>query len=146
MHKYPTSFQATDAVIVNREKGLLLLGRKPSQAKFRFVGGFVDPAKDKCLEDGCKRETAEEAGIDLECSGPKYLFSYQVEDARYVDSPDKIMTAVFLRYYIFGRAVAGDDIGEVKWFTKNQLRTKYKSLVMPEHWPIVEGLIQRNVI
>lgn len=146
MHKYPTSFQATDAVIIWREKGKLLLGKKPNQPKFRFVGGFVDPHKDKSLEDGCARECQEEAGIDLECSRPEYLFSFQVEDERYKVSEDKIMSAVFKRYYLWGTPKAGDDIAEVKWFTKSQLRADYKELVMPEHWPIVIGLIQRNVI
>jgi bifunctional NMN adenylyltransferase/nudix hydrolase len=63
MHKYPTSFQATDCVIIHREAGKLLLGKKKIQTGWRFLGGFVDP-KDDSLELANARERQEEAGLD----------------------------------------------------------------------------------
>lgn len=141
MHKYPTSFQATDCFIVHREGGKILLGKKPSQKFWRFLGGFVDPS-DVSLEAANARERQEEGGIDLECSRPEYLFSFRVNDPRYSDKPDKIMSAVFKSFYLWGAPKAGDDIGKVRWFSRDYIRRKYKKIIMPEHFPIVEKLIE----
>lgn len=145
MHRYPTSFQATDCVIIDTAKRTLLLGRKPKENKFRFVGGFVDP-KDTSLEVANLRERIEEAGMNLECTPPSYLFSFRVDDPRYRDKSDKIMSAVFLYNYIFGFAKAGDDIGEVRWFNIDDVKENYKHIIMQEHHPLVEKLIEKSVI
>jgi len=148
MHKYPTSFQATDAVIFKKSgnANVMLLGRKKFKKKYRFIGGFVDPEKDKSLEQANRRECYEEAGTNLECSDPKYLFSFRVDDPRYRDSVDKIMSAVFLREYVYGTEKAGDDIKEVVWFSRPYVRKYYKEVVVKEHWPLVEELIRRNIL
>ncbi len=123
---YPTSFQATDAFVYNNENETLLLGRKKwDNGKWRFVGGFVDP-KDLSLEDAAYRERIEEAGKNLECEKPKYLFSIRIDDPRYRESEHKIMSAVFLHQFIFGHAVAGDDIDDgMEWFSIFYLRNNY---------------------
>ena len=145
MHKYPTSFQAVDGVIIHREEDKILLSRKPKENLFRFMGGFVDPT-DTSLESAVIREKCEENGLGLECSTPEYLFSFRVPDPRYVDSQDKIMSAVFRMYYLFGLPKAGDDIFEVRWYKRGYIHTNYKTIIMPVHHPLVEGLIQRGVL
>lgn len=140
MHVYPTSFQAVDNVIIKRETGQLLVGRKPKEPLWRFLGGFVDP-KDNSLEKAAIRERIEEAGIDLEVSLPTYLCSFRVPDPRYQDGPDKIMSAIMVSFYLFGRAKAGDDIAEVRWMSKDYIRRYYKKAIMPVHHPLVERLI-----
>ncbi len=144
LHRYPTSFQATDCVIRNIHNQQLLVGRKKGSKLFRFVGGFVDP-KDQSLEDACQREKFEESGV-FECSRPKYLFSFRVKDPRYINSIDKVMTAVFICEYIFGKPEAGDDIEEVAWVGFTKLKEEYKEIIAPEHFPIVEYLIKNNII
>jgi bifunctional NMN adenylyltransferase/nudix hydrolase len=138
MHKYPTSFQATDIVVIDKTLERVLLGKKPKQPFFRFLGGFVDP-KDTSLEEAAQRELAEEGGKDMTCFNFRYWFSFRVEDPRYFDSEDKIMSAVFLANYVGGTPKAGDDIGEVEWFDFKKLKN-YKNLVMPEHHIIARRL------
>jgi bifunctional NMN adenylyltransferase/nudix hydrolase len=145
MHKYPTSFQATDVVVIDRQGGRILLGRKPKQPAWRVMGGFVDPA-DQSLEMSAARELQEEGGINLECTPPKYLFSFRVPDPRYIGEQDKIMSAVFLRFYLWGIPKAGDDIKSVKWFTKDYVRRNYKNMIMPEHYPLIEELILQGYL
>lgn len=144
--KYPTSFQTTDCVIRNSSLDQFLLGRKEKDGgKWRFIGGFVDP-KDLSLEDASARERREEAGTDLECAPPHYLCSIRIDDPRYRDSEDKILTGVFLHEYIFGYPKAGDDIDEVRWFNAFIIRAEYKDLVVPTHWPIVEKLLDLRIL
>ena len=137
--RYPTSFQTTDCFVMNNVPEILL-GRKPTEDKFRLIGGFVDP-KDVSLEMAAVRELKEEAGINLECSYPKYLFSNRQDDPRYRNSEHKILTAVFEFQYLFGYAKAGDDIAEVKWFDQIDIKENYKTLVVPTHHPLIERLI-----
>lgn len=143
MNKYPTSFQAVDNVIYNRETNSLLLVRKKVQSKFRFSGGFVDP-EDKSLEEAALRERIEEVSIDLECTKPEYMFSFRVDDPRYRESEDKIMSAVFFNEHLFGSPKALDDLagGEVKWFSIRELYDGYNEILMPEHIELMNGLME----
>ena len=144
---YPTSFQTTDCVIRNQANDQFLLGRKKKdKGKFRFFGGFVD-VKDDSLEASNLRERIEEAGGDLECTPPRYIFSKRIDDPRYRDSEHKILTAVFLSEYIFGFAKAGDDIDDgIEWFHAYLIRANYKDLIVETHWPIVEKLIELRIL
>lgn len=145
MHQWPTSFQATDSVIIHRETGRILLGKKHKEPMWRFPGGFVDPA-DNSLEAASKREKNEECNINLECSEPQYIGSLRVPDPRYINGPDRIMTAIFMSFYLFGNAKGGDDLKAVRWFTKDYIRRNYKKFMMPVHFPIVELLISKGYL
>ena len=145
MIKYDTSFQTTDILVINHHKKEVLVGRKPTEDKFRLIGGFVDPS-DLSLEEAARRELREEAGINLEVSNPKYQFSYRVDDKRYRDSQDKILTAVFTCDYLFGFATASDDICEVKWMDGNELSVMYRDLIVETHQPLIRRLIENGVI
>lgn len=149
MNKFPTSFQAVDNVIIDRKGGRILLGRKKQQPAWRFIGGFVDPT-DYSLESASLREKREETrfGISWYATDifPRYLFSFRVKDPRYETGPDKIMSAVFLSFFSHGFPKAGDDIDRLKWFTKNYVRINYKKIIMPEHHPIIEGLVEEGLL
>ena len=118
MNRYPTVFATVDVVIRKGDK--LLLGRKSHQSKFRFVGGFADPAFDNSYEDAAKREAKEETGIDVQ--SVKYLGSTRIDDPRYRNTPDCIITHLFEATEWSGEPVASDDIAELKWFDRNELR------------------------
>ena len=155
MHKFPTSFQAVDNVIIWREASKILLGRKPNRVLWQFPGGFVDPS-DQNLETAAERERKEECRIgfdditghafDCICSCPEYIGSFRVQDPRYMDSPDKIMSAIFLSFYITGTPEASDDLQEVRWFDKNYLRRYYVKTLAPIHYPIISLLIHKGYL
>lgn len=115
--RYPTVFATVDIVI--RKNNQLLLGRKPHQQKFRFVGGFSDPAFDNSYEDAAIREAKEETALTV--NEVKYLGSCRIDDPRYRGTPDCIITHLFLAEEWSGEAIASDDIAELKWFDESAL-------------------------
>ncbi len=145
MHKYPTSFQAVDCLIFNNGCTQILLGKKADQDKWRFIGGFVDP-KDNDLEGAASRELKEEVKGIIAHDIPTYLGSFRVNDERYKDSVDKIMSAVFAIVIQQHETLkGGDDIEKVKWVTFKNLDKNYKEILMPEHFPIVEKFLNLYV-
>lgn len=133
--RFPTSYQTVDMIVYNEEKQKVLLGKKNTDKKYRFFGGFVDP-KDDSLEDAAIRELREESGGSINHSPPKYLGSFRVDDWRYRSEVDKICTAVFQVPYLWGPASPGDDIAEVRWFNVSDV----KSNLVEEHHRIWESI------
>lgn len=111
--RFPASYQTVDIVVYRKETGEILLGRKDDETTWRFIGGFVDPT-DESLELAAKRECYEETG-GIEIDMPKYIGSTRINDHRYRNSDDGIMTAIFTAQYIFGAPRATDDLAELKW-------------------------------
>jgi len=133
-NQYPSVFQTVDVAILRADH--VLLGRKKDQKQWRFIGGFVD-VKDESLERAAKREALEET--DMEIDSFTYLASLRVDDWRYRGEESKIMTAFFKAWYIYGSAIAKDDIFEVNWFKINEeLHTRIRE----EHKPLVEILLK----
>ena len=116
-YRFPTAFQTVDIAVVN-DKGELLLARKPEEKKWRFIGGFSDPAS-VSLEEDAKREVQEEAGVEV--GNITYLGSTLINDWRYRGEIDKIKTALFVAKYLFGKPEGADDVAEVKWVSINNL-------------------------
>lgn len=115
--RYPTVFATVDVVI--ERDGKLLLGRKATQQKFRFVGGFADPALDNSYEDAAKREAKEETTLLV--SKVNYLGSTRIDDPRYRGTEDCIITHLFLAEEWEGTPAASDDIAELKWFSIEEI-------------------------
>jgi bifunctional NMN adenylyltransferase/nudix hydrolase len=111
--RYPTVFPTVDVVI--ERDGKLLLGRKAHQQKFRFVGGFADPALDNSYEDAARREAKEETTLVV--STVKYLGSTRIDDPRYRGTEDCIITHLFLAQEWEGTPEPADDIAELRWFS-----------------------------
>ena len=116
-YRFPTAFQTVDIAVVN-DKGELLLARKPEEKKWRYIGGFSDPAS-VSLEEDAKREVQEEAGVEV--GNITYLGSTLINDWRYRGEIDKIKTALFVAKYVFGKPEGADDVAEVKWVSINNL-------------------------
>jgi bifunctional NMN adenylyltransferase/nudix hydrolase len=110
-HRYPTAYQTVDVAIID-SAGRVLLGKKPNQTKYCFIGGFSDPTSNS-LEEDAKREAIEETGLEVDQI--QYLGSSVIRDSRYMVEHDKIKTAFFVAKYIFGRPEANDDIAELHW-------------------------------
>lgn len=152
-NEYNSAIGATDIAVIDEPKicrflreylnikifsPKVLIGRKPTQDKFRFVGGFVEGKinGDMSYEEGALRELSEEAPLIIS-DGCEYIGSRRVDDPRYRENKDKIFTAFFATYYISGEAIAGDDLKEVTWYN---LADIYYSDVMPEHRPLLSML------
>lgn len=140
-NRFPTAYSTVDVAILQdvdlpgRElEHDILLGRKEHEQKFRLIGGFVDPT-DGTKEAACRREVQEEAGISI--TDPQYVTSMRVDDWRYRDEPDAIMTTLFKARRLSGRPEPGDDIDEVRWF---DLALLGDSDVVTEHLPLIRAL------
>lgn len=125
-NRYPSAHPTVDVAILDEHCQRILLGRKPYEQEYRFIGGFVD-TRDACLESTVRREVKEEAG-DIEISNITYVCSGRVDDWRYRYEVDKIMTSLFACNYMYGSVQAGDDIAEVRWFDMKQMDDLYSGM------------------
>lgn len=132
-NQYPKIFPTVDVAVVRGNE--VLLARKAHEKKFRFIGGFTDPADDS-FEEAAKREVLEEAAIEIE--NIRYITSRKIDDWRYRGEEDKIITHLFVADYVSGEPLAQDDIVEVKWFSKNELT---EDRVAVEHLPLLHPLL-----
>ncbi len=142
-NQYDGCHPTVDIAIIDRQKNRMLLGRKPNQTKFRFVGGFVDPnmkgSKSAYVERNAKREVNEES--HLETGKLEYIDSFQVDDWRYRGETNKIVTLLFKTEYVFGAPQPDDDICELQWFdlTKEE---KLFSKIVEEHVPLLNSFLK----
>jgi bifunctional NMN adenylyltransferase/nudix hydrolase len=136
LDRYPTCFPCVDIAILDRSRGMVLLGKKDGEAHLRFIGGFADP-KSPDYETDARREVMEEAGIEV--GDLQYIGSTIINDWRYRKEIDKIKTMMFVGTYIHGRPQAADDIAHVEWVSLADLLSG-KIEIMPEHKPLVEIL------
>lgn len=120
--RFPTAYQCVDIAPLNEDRTKVLLGRKPNEKKFRFIGGFSDP-RSESLEQDARRETMEEAGVEL--AETNYIGSMVIDDWRYRAEPDCIKTALFAGKVLHGSPRPGDDIEEVRWFRINQFSDQH---------------------
>lgn len=147
-NKHAITYTTVDIAIIKNSNSVdeleILLGRKKTDPdnKWRFIGGFVDPKKDKTLEQAAKREAVEETGNSLELSqNGKYLGSTYIDDWRYKNEQDQIITTVFSFNYVCGDAKAGDDIDDVKWFKLYPFNYNY---LVDQHHCIMD-IIQNSI-
>jgi bifunctional NMN adenylyltransferase/nudix hydrolase len=112
----PVTYPTVDVVVIDGDK--MLLARKPSETKFRFVGGFVDRT-DANFEMSARRELNEET--KLSALNMTYVCSQAIKDWRYAREESGIMTTLFMTYAWdqMGKPEASDDIAEVRWFNIN---------------------------
>lgn len=116
----------------------VLMGRKKSEEQptgYRFVGGFVDPG-DTTLEYAVIREVREET--DCEISSPRYVGSYRINDWRYRNTPETVLTTLFKADYLWGHIQPKDDINELKWIPLDELLEN----TLPIHQVLVKALLE----
>lgn len=136
----PVSYPTVDICAYN-EKGEILLAKKPTETKWRFVGGFVDTS-DASLESAARREFAEETGGNAEIADLKYIMSHRVADWRYASEESSILTTLFLGKFVFGSVKPSDDIETLAWIDANLIDDDFISnQVMPEHREMMIELI-----
>lgn len=141
-HQYSKVYPTVDVAVFRNEKTEILLGTKKINNKWRLLGGFTDP-EDSNYEEAAKRELLEEAGA-IEVGPLSYEMSCKIDDWRYRNEADKIITTVFSCDYIFGTAKGQDDIAEVDWFSVNDLQKMIEdNKITPEHLPLINFLYHK---
>lgn len=116
--RYPNIWPCADVVVLNADDDTILLGRKPKEKEFRFIGGHVDPS-DESYEHAALRELREEAGGNLSVGGldeVMYICSGKIADWRHAEHTSEIFSTLFLVQRKWGKAEPNDDIAETKWF------------------------------
>jgi bifunctional NMN adenylyltransferase/nudix hydrolase len=136
--RHPAVYPTVDIAIFNAEKNQLLLGKKPNETRYRFPGGFVDPA-DPNFETAARREAAEECG-PLELSEMQYIGSRQVDDWRYQRTEDRICTTLFACTLQDGVPTASDDLAELRWFDITEIT---QNDLIPGHWTLFQMLLNQ---
>ena len=129
LNQFPMTVSTVDIAIMDNTNGQLkiLLGRKPNEDKYRFIGGFTDPTGNG-FEDDAKREVREETG--LEVSDLQYIGNFHINDWRYRGEVNQIYTTFYVGYYTHGHAKPNDDIEEVRWFNWSEL---HKGMLVGGH-------------
>lgn len=137
---FPKVFPTVDIAVYNENHTQILLGKKYGQDKWRLPGGFTDPADDS-YEEAAHRELMEECG-KIEVSKMKYKASLKINDWRYKNERDKIITHLFVCHLIFGKPEAGDDLQEVGWFEVSKIaEMMIDNDIVPEHVDLLSILI-----
>lgn len=141
-----------DVVPIQQGSNRILVGKKPSDKKWRFIGGFVDPS-DADYEHAASRELAEETDGSVQVS-PKdlmYLGSYKIQDWRYKDPTEVIVSNFYLAPMAktFNEEAddvrPGDDIGQVHWLSIFDFWNveAFAALFEEVHQPLATALYSR---
>lgn len=132
-NRYSSVYPTVDVAIYNEDYSKILMGRKPDEKLFRFIGGFASGSDS--YEADARREAMEETGLEI--SEPVYVGSTVVDDWRYRGSNDRIKTILFHATKLFGSEKAADDIAEVKWIEVAQLTPE---IIIDTHAPLLTML------
>ncbi|MFN8416991.1 MAG: NUDIX domain-containing protein [Cytophagaceae bacterium] len=142
---YKKVYPTVDVAVFRNNRTEILLGMKAINKKWRFIGGFVDP-EDNNYEEAAKRELMEEAG-NIEVGPMQYEMSLRIEDWRYGNESDKIISTVYSCDFLFGAPSGQDDIMQVKWFHVSELESLLnQNETSPEHQKIFQHVIKKYTI
>lgn len=150
--RYPTAFHTVDVIAwcYYEGKKAIVLGKKKGAVKWVIPGGFVDP-NDFSTEYAATRELKEETHLRVngivylvlnsgKLGDLSYLGSRKVDDPRFENSPDKIITSLYTVQFEMETQVPvpGDDIETVQVIQIDELKKTYKDIMQPYHWPLIE--------
>lgn len=139
---FPFNYVTIDVAILNEDNTKVLLGRKPLENEFRFIGGFTD-ITDECFEHTVRREAQEETGLEI--GNIQYVSSHRVQDWRYAKEEDRsIITTFFKANKVFGQEKANDDIAELIWMDlDNIINDKFlTNRMVNEHQELMVKLLK----
>jgi bifunctional NMN adenylyltransferase/nudix hydrolase len=139
---YDKVYATVDIAVFRNNKAEILLGRKSNDMKWRLLGGFTDPTDDD-YESAARRELTEECG-PIEITEMKYEKSIRVNDWRYRNETDKIITCLFSTDFVSGEPLGSDDIKDVRWFSLKQLtELMEQKTTAAEHEPQLTHLLKK---
>ena len=110
MPKPETPLLTVDAVVFDAQDRVLLIRRKnpPFQGELALPGGFVDIGE--TVEDACRRELLEEAGVTIKRITLVGVYSDPARDPR-----GHTCAIAFTARVRSAKATAGDDAAAVEW-------------------------------
>ncbi len=132
--KYPRV--AVGAVVFKDEKVLLVKrGNAPAKGKWAIPGGRVNLGE--TLQEAVRREIIEETGITVDPGKPILVFDPIIRD----EEGRIVFHYVIIDYearYVSGEIQPGDDAEDVRWVSRQQLRTidvnsRTKELLMSQY-------------
>jgi len=135
LRRFPTVYPTVDVAVFRDEGRELLLARKENETRYRLPGGFTDPT-DESYEDAAMRELGEECG-ELTIEDLTYIGSCRIDDWRYRNSWDTVMTHLYVCIFSEGDPQPSDDISELRWLEVKKLNA---DSFIPEHQPLWEML------
>lgn len=127
--RYPSVFPTADILPFDKEGKRVLLARKSGEKLYRLIGGFASPG-DESFEQTALRELKEESELDVLPENLFYVGSKKIDDWRYRNEKDKIITHLYLAEPYHTEASASDDIAEVRWFEWNHFTP---AILVDEH-------------
>lgn len=136
---YPPVFVTVDALVQWRDEILLIRrGGWPGLGLYAMPGGFLDPGER--LETACRRELAEETGLQLEDSVPVI--------GRFVgDHPDRSDRGRFVTHVFHYRlpdtverpeVVGGDDAASAAWHKRHDIS---REKMFEDHYLLIDRLL-----
>jgi bifunctional NMN adenylyltransferase/nudix hydrolase len=141
---YDKVYPTVDIAVFKDQNQYLLMGQKARRAQWRLIGGFVDPT-DANLETAARRELAEEAGA-IEIGDLHYEGSFLVDDWRYRQEKDKIMTTMFSTDHLHGMPTPADDIVKTTWVKTAELAAMMEAgEIVYEHEPLIRHLLENKL-
>lgn len=138
---YPKVYPTVDIAVLNEDNSEVLLGKKHLATQWRFPGGFTDP-EDESFEAAARRELSEECG-PIEVRNMQFVGSAKIDDWRYRNETDKIITSFFKTNLVYGKPQAADDLADLAWFPVNELAAMTeKNQITAEHHVLVQQLLK----
>jgi bifunctional NMN adenylyltransferase/nudix hydrolase len=142
-----------DIALFNDDYTRLLLGRKPHDEKYRFVGGFIDC--NETAEMAAAREVREETHLEIGgAEGVSYIGSFVINDWRYRAEAENILTLFYYAHVIFGRPEPDDDLSELKWIELKKLpyenveswKKRLLNNFNPNHQILFNALFDKHIV
>lgn len=107
-NQYPSVYATVDcAIFHDNSLKQIYLAKKKGEKLYRFVGGFSSPTDDS-FETAARREAIEETKLEVSIIG--YIGSTRIDDWRYSNETNKVITNFYAMVKVFGRAEPSDDI------------------------------------
>jgi len=116
-NRYPMLIPKVGVAIWSEDGTELLLGKKPNEKGWRFIGGVAQPEAgiglSGCYETSARREVHDAAGVEV--TDPQYVGSTIIDDWQLRGEVDDIGAMLFECKYMYGNPKLGDDIEELQW-------------------------------
>lgn len=139
MQRKDIDYGTVDMALMTQNRSHVVLGHKEHDGeKWCFPGGYFSRTEgDHSYEDAAKRELLEECGKKLVLSKPTSIGTCPIDDWRYRDTGDAIMTHFYLFDLLDGALEAGDDLDGIREFPLAAL----PEVIVPEHQVLVRMLL-----